>query len=112
MVTKQPRKARKARYNMPLHQRRKQLTVTLAKTLRATHKTRNLPIRKGDKVKIIKGKHKKKEGKITGVDYTNYLVFIEGITIKKRNGKEIQLGISPANLVITELDLTDKKRMK
>lgn len=97
---------------MPLHKRRKQLTVTLDKKLRISQKRRNAPVKKGDKIKVIRGKHKKKEGKIIGVDYSAYRVFVDGISLKKKDGKERQIGISPANLMITELDLTDKKRFK
>ncbi len=120
MTTTQPRKQRKTLYNLPLHKRRKQITVTLSKALRTQHKRRNIPLRKGDKVKIVKGKWNKDEkgkrklieGKVIRIDYSRYKVFLEGIMLKKKNGKEVAVGISPASLVITELDLADKKRMK
>ena len=105
-----PRKSRKRLYNLPLHKRRKLVSASLDKKLRQEYKKRSAVIRKGDKVKIVKGDHRKKEGKVTRVDLRAYKIFIEGIIVKKKNGKEAMLPISPSNVVIMELDLADPKR--
>lgn len=110
MTSKQPRKQRKRRYTLPLHKRRKQLSVRLDKKLKEQHKKRNFPVKKGDRVKVVSGKFKKKEGKITAVDLKSYKVFVEKIADKKADGTEIPFPLSPSNLMIIELDLTDPKR--
>lgn len=111
-ASRQPRKQRKLRAILPLHKRRKLLSAPLSKTLRQTVKKRNVPVRKGDKVKITCGEYRGKEGKISGVDLSHYKVFVEGLTVKKPNGKEKPLPISPSNVLITELELSDEKRKK
>lgn len=110
--TKQPRKQRKRVYNMPLHRRGKLLSVRLADALRKDIKKRNVPAVKGDKVKVMRGKYKGKEGKITKINMTAYKIGIEGIVVKKPDGKERPVMIHPSNLMLTELKLTDEKRKK
>lgn len=110
MKTKQPRKQRKRLYNLPLHRRGRIVSARFDKKLRVQYKKRNFPLRKGDKVKILKGEHKKKEGKILRINLKSYKIFIDGVKMVKPDGKEIQLPISPSNVEIVELDLSDPKR--
>lgn len=107
-----PGKQRKFLYTAPLHIRRKLLSAHLSKELRQKYKMRNFPVRKGDEIQIMRGEHKKKVGKISKVDYRNYKVYVEGITIKSTTGTERQIAIHPSNLKITSLNLDDKKRIK
>lgn len=108
----QPRKQRKYSANAPLHIKRKLLSVNLSKELRKKHNRRNIPAVKGDTVKIMVGKFKKKQGKIISIDTKNSKIKIEGIMIKKQDGSKANVKIHPSNLQITELNLNDKKRMK
>jgi large subunit ribosomal protein L24 len=108
----QPRKQRKYRANAPLHLKRKLLSVNLSKELRKKHNRRNIPAVKGDTVKIMTGKFKKKQGKIISIDTKTQKIKIEGITVKKRDGSKVNVKIHPSNLQITELNLNDKKRIK
>ena len=54
--SRQRRKQRKYLANAPLHIKRKMLGVNLSKELRKKYKKRNIVIRKGDIVKVIRGK--------------------------------------------------------
>lgn len=111
--TKQPRKQRKRLYTLPLHKRRKQMSARLSDELRKTVKKRNVPIIKGDKVRVMRGEYYGKEGKVIMVDLKKYKIGIEGITVKKpKTGKEKPVPIHPSNVMITELKLTDEKRKK
>ena len=60
VASKQPRKQRKYRYNAPLHIRQKLISVLLDKPLRSKYKIKNIPIRKGDDVLVMRGKFRKK----------------------------------------------------
>jgi large subunit ribosomal protein L24 len=111
-ASKQPRKQRKYTANAPLHIKRKLLNVNLSKELRKKYSRRNIPVRKGDEVKIMRGKFKKKQGKIIGVDVKNSKIKIDTIMIKKRDGSKVNVKIHPSNLQIIALNLDDKKRMK
>jgi len=49
---------------------------------------RAMPIRTGDEVKVLKGDHKGKTGKIEGIDRKKLYIHIEGITREKAGAKE------------------------
>ncbi len=108
----QPRKQRKYLAKAPLHIKRKLLSVNLSKDLRAKQKTRNVVLNKGDKVKIIRGKYKGKEGKVTEILIKQLKVYIENIQTKKQDGSSVNVPIKASNLQIVELNLEDKKRFK
>ena len=108
--SKQPRKQRKYLANAFLHIKRKNMSVNLSKELRKKHGKRNFPLKKGDSVKIFRGKFKGKHGKITGINVKKQRVEIEGIQIKKQDGSRVNVWLRPSNLQITELNLDDKKR--
>lgn len=108
--SKKVKKQRKYRYNAPLNIKHKFLSTHLSKDLIKKYKKRNIPLRKGDKIKIIRGQFKKKEGKIEKVLLKKSKVYIENIQITKKDGSKAYLPINPSNIIITELNLTDKKR--
>jgi len=110
--SKQPRKQRKYLAKAPLHLKKKLLSANLSQGLRAIHKTRNVPIRKGDKVKIMRGKFRGKEGKVIKVLIKQLKIYIESIQKTKQDGSKIDIPFRPSNLQITELNMEDKKRLK
>ena len=110
--SKQPRKQIKYRANAPLHIKQKFVSAGLSKELRKKYEKRNLPIRKGDVVKIMTGKFKKKQGKVLKVNLKTSKIIIDGINVKKMDGSKANVKMQPSNLQIVELNLDDKKRMK
>ena len=110
--SKQPRKQRKYLANAPLHIRKKFVSSNLSKDLRKSHKKRSIPLRKGDVVKIIRGKFKGKQGKIIGINLKNSKVLVDGIQVKKQDGSKLNVKLQPSNLQIIELNIEDKKRLK
>ena len=108
--TRQPRKKRKALYNTPLHQRQKQVAAHLSKELRVKEKKRSIAVRKGDKVRIVRGAFKKKEGKIVKVDLTKRKIFVEGCVAKKQGGKEVFAPIDASNAMVLELEKRGKDK--
>lgn len=109
-ASKKPRKQRKYRFNAPLHTRRKFMAAHLSKELITKYQKRNIPIIKGDKVKIMKGQFKNKTGEITQIDIKKFKVYVDLAFVSKRDGTKSFYPIYPANLLITELKLDDKKR--
>jgi len=107
-----PGKKRKYVAKAPLHIKRKLLSANLSKDLRKKQGIRSAVLRKGDTVKIMKGKFKNKTGKIVDVFTKKMKVTIEGIQIKKQDGSKVNVKMQPSNLMITELNLNDKKRFK
>jgi|TARA_Y100000310_G_scaffold335050_1_gene416159 large subunit ribosomal protein L24 len=110
--SKQPRKQRKYLANAPLHIKKKLLSVNLSKDLRKKHEKRNINVRKGDMVKVMRGKFKKKQGKVVEVNTKKSKISIEGIQVKKQDGSKVNVKLRPSNLQIIELNLEDKKRLK
>lgn len=110
--SKQPRKQRKYTHNLPLHLRKKLMTATLDKVLRKKYGKRNIEIKKGDEVKIMRGEFKGKTGKISEVDRKRIRVAIEGITRTKKDGTKVKVWFHPSKLKIISLKDDDKKRFK
>jgi large subunit ribosomal protein L24 len=106
----QPRKQHKYRYTAPLHVKQKLVHVHLSSELKKKHGLRNVQIKKGDKIKVSRGQHKKKEGKVERVSVKREKVYITGIEFIKKDGAKTLVALSPSNLIIVELDLSDKKR--
>ncbi|MEK6954219.1 MAG: 50S ribosomal protein L24 [Candidatus Micrarchaeota archaeon] len=111
-LTFQPRKKRKALYARKVHLVKRLLRIHLSKELRKTYKKRALLAKKGDKVKIITGEHKKKEGRIIEVDTKNARIFIEGIIQKKQGGKEKFFPMQPSNCILIEWAQPRRKEMR
>ena len=101
--SKQPRKQRKYLANAPLHLRKKFVSINLSKELRKKGEKRNLPVKKGDKVKVCLGKFKGKTGKVLGVDLKKSKVIVENIQVKKQDGSKVNVRLQPSNLQIIEL---------
>ena len=111
-MSKQPRKQRKALYNAPAHARRKHLSASLSKDLREKIGTRSLPVKAGDKVRIVRGDFAGHEGEVQSVDYGSYKVTVEEVTLSKPDGTFSFLPVDPSNLVIIDADLDDDRRIK
>ncbi|MFH1012974.1 MAG: 50S ribosomal protein L24 [Thermoplasmatota archaeon] len=106
------RKQRKAFFNAPLHQKRKQISSHLEENLLLKYDRRGLPVVKGDTVKVMRGMHRNHENKVTLVHVKDNLVEVEGVTITKADGKKVARPVHPSNLLITKLNLTDKWRRR
>lgn len=108
--SKLPRKQRKYRANAPLHVKRDFLSVHLSKDLRAKYSRRAISVRSGDKVTVLIGSYRGTSGKVDHVNVRKTKVYITGIERAKKDGSKTLLPINPSNLMITELNIGDKKR--
>ncbi len=106
-----PKKQRAYFFGMALHKVQKSLGCHLSKALRKEIGARAIGIRKGDRVKVMRGKNKGKEGKVARVDYKRRHIFVEGVTAKKSSGAEIQPPLQNSNLMIVELERKDERRL-
>lgn len=107
----QPRKQRKYMYNAPIHIRKKIMKCNLTEDLRKKYGVRNIAVRKGDTVKILRGDFKGKTEKVEKVDRKNYKLYLSNVYNDKKDGTKIKYPIYYSNVRITELELSDKKRM-
>lgn len=111
-ASKQARKQRKYAANAPLHIARKFISSLLSKDLRKKYTKKNIPVKKGDTVKVMRGQFKGKTGKIEEVYVERQRVRIEGIELTKRDGTKSAYRLHPSKLMLTELNLEDQKRKK
>ncbi len=111
MVSKQPRKQHLALYAAPLHRRHRFLSAPLSHELRGRYKTRSLPVRKGDKVRIMSGDFKKLEGDVLEVDTKRRRIQIQGATTTKADGTQVPMPVVPSNVMLIKL-ASDKERDK
>ena len=112
IISSKPKKQRKAHYCRPLHVRQACLCSHLSKQLRKQFGRRNLAVRKGDTVKVLRGSKRGAEGKVTGVDYKKGTVLIDKLVRKKTDGTEIPLPMRASKLVLTDVDKSDARRFK
>ncbi|MHB8586020.1 MAG: 50S ribosomal protein L24 [Thermoplasmatota archaeon] len=110
MVTIQPRKARKQLANLPTHLARRQVSSHLSDDLIKKYDRRTIVLRKGDTVRVIRGDFRGTTGKVLEVDPKARRVQVEGVTVTKADKTQRPRPISPSNLIITKLDLSDKLR--
>ncbi|KAF7778586.1 hypothetical protein Agabi119p4_2931 [Agaricus bisporus var. burnettii] len=109
-VSSSRRKCRKAHFAAPSSIRRKIMSSGLSKELKARHNTRSLPIRKDDEVRIVRGKYKGREGKVTQVYRKKWVIHVDRVQRDKSNGATVPIGIHPSNVVITTIKLDKDRR--
>lgn len=107
-----PKKQRKMYAEMPLHKRQKTMAVHLGKELRKRIGKRALVIKKGDKVKIMRGNSRGKTGKVAAVYYGRRIVHVEGIVRKRSDGREVPVQLHASNLLLLEMEGKDDRRAK
>lgn len=109
-ASKKPKKQRLYRFNAPAHVAGKMLASHLSDELKKKLGHRSLRVRKGDKVKVLRGQFKGKSGTVERVDTSNSKIFITGIEYVKKDGGKFLYGIHPSNLIITDI-ASDKFRV-
>ena len=112
MSSKKPTKQRKAMAQAPLHKKHKLLSAHLSKDLKKQFNRRSLPVRKGDEVKVMRGKYKGIVGKISKVNMKSMKVYMENIRRKKVSGEEVSIPLQPSKLLIINPVMDDQKRRK
>ena len=112
MVSKSPRKQRKMLRNLPIHARKKLLSVHLSEELRKQYGVRAITLKKGDVVEVSRGAFKGHVNKVASVDRTKGLIHVEGVTIAKSDEKQVARPIHPSNVIITKLDTSDPLRKR
>ena len=111
IVAAKRRAQRKKQLSAPSSIKRRLMSCHLAKSLREEHKLRALPIKRGDEVKILKGKFKGKSGKVVQVYRRRNVIYVDKIQREKQNGQTVFFPIRPSYCVIEKL-LNNKDRKK
>jgi large subunit ribosomal protein L24 len=107
-----PRRQRKALYTADLFERRRRMAVPLSKELRRRYGRRQLPVRKGDTVRILSGSYVGREERVAKINLRNYSVTLDNVTGKTGDAKLKPLPVRPNHLVLTKLNLADPWRRR
>ena len=111
--SRQPRKQRRWLYKTSkLHERHRLLHATLSKDLREKYGKRAVRVKKGDKVKIMRGQFAGHEGRVLEVDMKKCRITVDGVTITKADGTEVAVSIHPSNVMIVDFGEVDDVRKK
>ncbi len=108
----QPRKQRKYRHNLPAHLHNRMLSSPLSGELRKRLGIRSIPVRKDDTVSISKGSFRGKTGKVNSVNTKSFAVYVDGVESSRRDGTRVFVPVKASNVVIVELSMEDRKRIK
>jgi large subunit ribosomal protein L24 len=107
-----PRRQRRALYTAPTSERRRRMTVALSRELRRRFRRRNVPIRKGDTVRVLSGSFVGREERVARVSRRDYSVTLDNVTLKTAEEKLKPLALRTSHLVITRLNLADPWRRR
>jgi large subunit ribosomal protein L24 len=107
-----PRRQRKALYDATTFERRRLMAVPLSRELRRRFHRRNLPLRKGDTVRVTSGSFVGREERVAKIDRRGLAVTLDNVTLKTGEEKLKPLAIRTSHLVITRLNLADSWRRR
>ncbi len=111
--SKQPRKQRKFVKNAPLHIKRKVLlSAHLSKELQNQYGRRTISLRRGDKVRVLRGDFKGKTGVVDSISIVRGTIRIRGVEVVKKDGTKIMKSIPASNLEIIDISFDDPERRK
>ncbi len=109
-MMKKTKNRKKQRKRIIPYVKTKGLSSHLSKSLIDKYKIKTLGLRKGDEVKIVRGKFKDKQGTVDNIIPKKEKVFVSGVEIEKQDGTKSKVSIHNSNLIITSLNLKDKLR--
>jgi len=107
MKSRKFRTQKKFQFTAPLHIRGHFVHAHLSKDLRTKMKKRAIRPKSGDKVRVMRGRFKGKEGKIMSVNLGKGRITVEGVSYRKAKGQEIPFPLQPSNVMIIEM--TERK---
>ena len=93
-----------------LDKRAGMMRAPLSKDLRSQYGFKTASLRKGDTALIARGDYTGHEGKVSSLILSRMRITVEGVNIKKMDGTNKFVYISPSKVTITKLDLSDKRR--
>ena len=97
--------------NAPLHVKRSFLAAPLSTDLAKKYGTKTVTLREGDTVKVARGEFSGLVGKVNAVNLKKGVVLVQGVGRAKKDGTKSFFPLRPSNLLATELNIEDKRRI-
>lgn len=110
--SKNPSKQRKYRRNAPLHVKDNLVSANLDSELREELGTRNISLRTGDRVEVVRGDDTGSSGIVNKIDREETVVYINGIENERQDGSKSQKPFRPSNLQVKALNVEDLSRIE
>jgi len=107
-----PSKQRKYRDNAPLHVKDKLVSSNLDHELREELGTRNMKVRTGDRVKVMRGDETGAEGIVNNIDREEARIYVDGIEVARQDGSKSQKPLRPSNVQLVALNVEDIGRIE
>ena len=104
------RKSRRAHFQAPSHVRRILMSAPLSRDLRQKFNVRSMPVRKDDEVRVKRGNHKDKEGKVTACYRLKWVIHVDKVQREKANGSPVPIGINASNVEIIKLKMNGNRK--
>ena len=108
-VSSQADKVRKAFFTATKDAKHVAMSAPLSKEMRETYGVKALPIRRGDEVRVVRGKYQDREGAVTAVKLSTMRIEVENVSTEKVTTQQVSVPIHPSNVVITKVKM-DKHR--
>jgi large subunit ribosomal protein L24 len=86
------------------------LSARLSDDLTGRYHNRHVPVRTGDRVRVMRGEFAGLEGKVERVEYSTGRVFVEGMTREKAAGVSSKFPVHSSKVLVMDLNLSDKWR--
>jgi len=99
-------------FNAPLHAKYRFMAARISKELAKKYGIKRIEVRKGDKIKIMRGQFAKTTGKVNRVSLSATRIYVDGAERTKIDGSKAFYPLHPSNVMITELASEDKRRFK
>ncbi|MBS3794691.1 MAG: 50S ribosomal protein L24 [Candidatus Thorarchaeota archaeon] len=106
---KSPSKQRKRIHQGSIHSHKNMFNVRLDEFLREEYGLRSMKLKKGDLVKIMRGRFRETEGTVERLDYKEVRVYLDSATTEKADGTEINVPIHPSNLMLLQPEMDDER---
>jgi large subunit ribosomal protein L24 len=94
------------------HTRHSSVAAHLNDSLHQQYHINSLRVIKGDTVRVMRGEYGGIEGKVDSVNTMTGTLAIEGIQREKVRGGNVKVRIHSSNVLITNLNLDDKRRQE
>ncbi len=111
-VSSKPGKMRKHQLACSKHLRSRLVHGHLSRPLSAQYGTKSMVVRRGDRVRVMRGDFSGHEDEVTEVDLNRGFVYVKDVTQDKADGTKSFVPLRASNLEITKLSLDDERRQK
>lgn len=88
------------------------MCAQLSTDLKQKYGVRSLPVRKDDRVKIVRGTKKGEEGKVVSCYRRRFVIHLDGLKREKSNGQSVAYPVDPSKVQLVQLKMDKNRKEK